>query len=81
MPARIGIARWALLLAGTIPLAADSDSFASRLLNYPRAYLCVTEGTIPELPGDRLAVSTPKMRAYLNVLPHQLWNLDSLIWA
>jgi hypothetical protein len=31
-----------------------------------RANLCVTEGTIEELPGRRLSVSVPKMRAYVN---------------
>jgi hypothetical protein len=31
-----------------------------------RANLCVTEGTIEELPGQRLSVSVPKMRAYVN---------------
>jgi hypothetical protein len=31
-----------------------------------RANLCVTEGTIDELPGQRLSVSVPKMRAYVN---------------
>ena len=29
-----------------------------------RAHLCVTEGSIAELPGQRLSVSVPKMRAY-----------------
>jgi len=31
-----------------------------------RANLCVTEGAIEELPGHRLSVSVPKMRAYVN---------------
>ncbi len=72
MSARIAIAKWALLLAGTIPLAAGSDSPSNKLLPYSRAYLCVTEGTIAELPGDRLAVNVPKMRAYLNVPTWQI---------
>jgi hypothetical protein len=29
-------------------------------------HLCVTEGTIEELPGNRLAIDVPKMRAYVN---------------
>ena len=32
----------------------------------PRPKLCVTEGAIEALPGDRLSVDVPKMRAYLN---------------
>ena len=32
-----------------------------------RAHLCVTEGSIAELPGQRLSVSVPKMRAYATV--------------
>jgi hypothetical protein len=31
-----------------------------------RANLCLTEGTIEELPGPRLSVNVPKMRAYVN---------------
>lgn len=32
----------------------------------PRAKLCVTEGTIDALPGDRLAIDVPKMRAFVD---------------
>lgn len=67
MSGRITIAKCALLLAGAIPLAAGSDSPSNKLLPYSRVSLCVTEGKISELPGDRLAVDVPKMRAYLNV--------------
>lgn len=31
-----------------------------------REMLCITEGAIEELPGQRLAVNVPKMRAYVN---------------
>jgi hypothetical protein len=31
-----------------------------------RGQLCVTEGTIDALPGPRLSIDVPKMRAYLN---------------
>ena len=31
-----------------------------------KANLCVTEGTIDSLPGQRLAVDVAKMRAYVN---------------
>jgi hypothetical protein len=40
---------------------------ASSLLPISRSELCVTEGVIEELPGNRLSVAVPKMRAYLNV--------------
>jgi hypothetical protein len=36
-----------------------------------RANLCVTEGAIEELPGGRLSVSVPKMRAYVNAVTTQ----------
>ena len=32
----------------------------------PRAELCVTEGAIAALPGDRLSVDVPKMRAFVD---------------
>jgi hypothetical protein len=38
----------------------------AKLVAVTRANLCVTEGTIEELPGGRFKVSVPKMRAYLN---------------
>ena len=37
-----------------------------------RANLCVTEGAIEELPGRRLSVSVPKMRAYVNAYTQPL---------
>ena len=53
---------WALIfLCGSAALSADSQS-----VPVSRANLCVTEGTIEELPGQRLSVSVPKMRAYVN---------------
>jgi hypothetical protein len=45
-------------------LSAGPQSF--QWMPAPRANLCVTEGTIEELPGQRLSVSVPKMRAYVN---------------
>jgi hypothetical protein len=36
------------------------------LASVSRAHLCITEGAIEELPGGRLFVTVPKMRAYLN---------------
>jgi hypothetical protein len=40
---------------------------ADRTVPLKRQDLCVTEGTIDELPGDRLSVTVPKMRAYATV--------------
>jgi hypothetical protein len=37
-----------------------------------RAELCITEGAIEELPGNRLSIATPKMRAYLNASTPQI---------
>ncbi len=50
----------------TLSLNAASDSSQLRLSTVSRADLCVTEGAIAELPGHRLSVSVPKMRAYLD---------------
>jgi hypothetical protein len=47
-------------------------SSGTKLMSVSRANLCVTEGAIEELPGQRLSVSVPKMRAYLNALTPQL---------
>jgi hypothetical protein len=44
----------------------------ARLVPVPRANLCVTEGAIEALPGPRLAVSVPKMRAYVNAFTPQM---------
>src|ERR1700678_4724942 len=53
---------WALILLWcSAARSADSQS-----VPVSRASLCVTEGTIEELPGRRLSVSVPKMRAYVN---------------
>jgi hypothetical protein len=43
----------------------------SELLPIPRSNLCVTEGSIDELPGQKLSVTVPKMRAYVNVFTPQ----------
>lgn len=44
----------------------------NRLLPVSRVDLCVSEGEIEELPGQKLSMSVPKMRAYLNLLTPQL---------
>jgi hypothetical protein len=65
MPARTALCKCALLLVGAFPLASNSSP--NRLVPYSRIHLCVTEGTLEELPAARFAVNVPKMRAYLNV--------------
>jgi hypothetical protein len=44
--------------------SALGQSSLSKLLPLTRADLCVTEGSISELPSRRLSVTAPKMRAY-----------------
>jgi hypothetical protein len=55
-----------LLLFFVFCLCPDLGLSAVRLVPVSRESLCVTEGTIEELPGQRLSVSVPKMRAYVN---------------
>jgi hypothetical protein len=52
------------LVCWSSSLSAGPQSF--QWMPVPRANLCVTEGSIEELPGQRLSVSVPKMRAYVN---------------
>jgi hypothetical protein len=46
-------------------LSAPSQASGAKLVPVSRANLCVTEGEVGELSGQRLSVSVPKMRAYL----------------
>lgn len=62
---------WALLFLGALSFSAASESSGTKLMSVSRANLCVTEGVIEELPGARLSVSVPKMRAYLNAFTPQ----------
>src|SRR5580704_5281987 len=59
------LSSFALLIAFALP-ASDSKP-----LPIPRSNLCVTEGAIEELPGQKLSVTVPKMRAYVNALTPQ----------
>jgi hypothetical protein len=52
-----------LLLFGVI--GAVSAASTTSLQPVPREMLCVTEGTLAELPDQRLSVSVPKMRAFV----------------
>jgi hypothetical protein len=57
------------LVMTSVGAASASTSLPHRL---SRADLCVTEGTIDELPAThRLMVDSPKMRAYVNAQPVQ----------
>ena len=53
---------WTLVALSASNLTAGSIS---------KANLCVTEGTIEELPGQRLSVNVAKMRAYVNAYTQQ----------
>ncbi len=54
---------FALLLLSGSNLTAGSQAHLSPI---SKANLCVTEGSIDALPGQRLAVDVAKMRAYVN---------------
>jgi len=58
---------WILIFLGALGLVASSAALGTTLTPVSRGDLCVTEGTIEELPGQQLSVTVPKMRAYLNV--------------
>jgi hypothetical protein len=56
----------AFLFLIALSFTAVATTPGSKLMLVSRGSLCVTEGAISELPGARLDVSVPKMRAYLN---------------
>ncbi len=66
----------AFLFLGVANLSASPPSPNVKLTPISRANLCVTEGAIEELPGQRLTVNVPKMRAYLNALTPQSVEAD-----
>jgi len=55
-----------LFLVGALVVHAGPHAPATKLAAVSRADLCVTEGSVEELPGGRLSVAVPKMRAYVN---------------
>ena len=63
---------WAVIFLSALSLSAALESLGTTLVSISRASLCVTEGAIEELPGERLSVSVSKMRAYLNAFTLQL---------
>jgi hypothetical protein len=58
---------WVLVFIAALSPNASSAALGAALTRVSRGDLCVTEGTIEELPGQQLSVTVPKMRAYLNV--------------
>jgi hypothetical protein len=60
------LAGLAAIVGFALLLVLPSAGNEQRLTRVPRAALCVTEGAIEELPGQRLSVGVPKMRAYVN---------------
>ena len=72
MPKLTSITFRNFLLLGVLSLSMSSAFSAGKLIVVSRANLCVTEGAIEELPAGRLAVSVPKMRAYVNSLTPQI---------
>jgi hypothetical protein len=58
------------LLVPAILCAANAGS-AQNLKPVAQSELCVTEGSIEQLPNNQLQVSDPAMRAYLNALTPQ----------
>jgi hypothetical protein len=66
MEKRQGAGIRVLVFLGTLCFGAASGSSRNRLISVPRAKICVTEGAVDELPGERLSVNVSKMRAYLN---------------
>ena len=63
---KTGICLWSLILLGGSNLNAGPQTLETRLRPVSKANLCVTEGAIEELPGQRLSVNVSKMRAYVN---------------
>ena len=61
-----------VLLAFAILTMGAMASSRANLAVVSRADLCVTEGGIDELSGNRLSVTVPKMRAYLNASTPQV---------
>lgn len=72
MRQRQGLFTWAVIFLSALSFSAALEFPGTTLVSVSRASLCVTEGAIEELPGERLSVSVSKMRAYLNAFTPQL---------
>lgn len=60
-----------LVVLATVSMLANANA-PTNLAVVSRGELCITEGAIEELPGNRLSVAVPKMRAYLNATTAQI---------
>jgi hypothetical protein len=67
LPRRIVLSAAYFLILGTGLAVSTSGRAEERTVQIDRAHLCVTEGSVAELPGQRLSVSDPAMRAYATV--------------
>lgn len=65
------IAVTAIAILGVVASSRSRDS-EPRMTTVARAMLCVTEGSLDEIAGQRLSVNVPKMRAYVNRQTEQL---------
>lgn len=54
-----------LMFATDFSRGLPSPTSPVRMVSVPRAKLCITEGALEELKGSRLAVTVPKMRAFV----------------
>jgi hypothetical protein len=69
---RTVVRHWPLVVSGlVVVVCATASSPMVQLAPVSRGELCVTEGTIEELPRNQLAVKVRKMRAYLNAFTAQ----------
>ena len=57
---------FAVVLISGIASEATAQHSSARWIPVTRSELCVTEGSIEQLPGQPLAVNVAKMRAYVN---------------
>jgi hypothetical protein len=66
MRRRVHVVSCGIVLLAALGLEAAAHLPGMNLVAVSKGDLCVTEGTVDELPGGRLSVAVPKMRAYVN---------------
>jgi hypothetical protein len=67
LPRQIPVAACLLLTIACPGILSRSRPSDEPALSLGRAQLCVTEGSVEGIPGERLSVNVPKMRAYATV--------------